>query len=65
MLGHPDEYNDASCPARNPVNTGTVMDNPSANIPQRLMTRFADNVGSSVVAIWRKHPLPSTRDAHQ
>ncbi|MFZ1411855.1 MAG: hypothetical protein WAS07_10385 [Micropruina sp.] len=25
MLGHPDEYGDAACPARNPVNTGTVM----------------------------------------
>ena len=25
MLGHPDEYADAACPARNPVNTGTVM----------------------------------------
>jgi len=25
MLGHPDEYTDAACPARNPVNTGTVM----------------------------------------
>ncbi|MFD5088027.1 immune inhibitor A domain-containing protein [Kitasatospora sp. NPDC058406] len=51
MLGHPDEYADGNCPNRNPVNTGTVMDNNSANIPQRLMTRFADNVGSSVVAI--------------
>ncbi|WP_328868666.1 immune inhibitor A [Streptomyces sp. NBC_00287] len=51
MLGHPDEYTDSNCPTRNPVNTGTVMDNNSANVPQRLMTRFADNVGSSVVAI--------------
>ena len=25
MLGHPDEYADAACPARSPVNTGTVM----------------------------------------
>ncbi|MFI1700691.1 immune inhibitor A domain-containing protein [Streptomyces bobili] len=51
MLGHPDEYTDANCPNRNPVNTGTVMDNNSTNIPQRLMTRFADNVGSSIMAI--------------
>ncbi len=51
MLGHPDEYTDGNCPARTPVNTGTVMDNNSANVPARLMTRFANNVGSSVVAI--------------
>ncbi len=25
MLGHPDEYADSACPARSPVNTGTVM----------------------------------------
>ena len=25
MLGHPDEYSDAACPARSPVDTGTVM----------------------------------------
>lgn len=51
MLGHPDEYTDANCPGRNPVNTGTIMDNNSANIPQRLMTRFAGNLGSNVVAL--------------
>jgi hypothetical protein len=26
MLGNPDEYADSNCPARSPVNTGTVMD---------------------------------------
>ncbi|MDN3497013.1 hypothetical protein QL996_13810 [Planococcus sp. APC 4015] len=26
MLGHPDEYADATCPSRNPVSTGSVMD---------------------------------------
>ena len=26
MLGHPDEYPTAACPARSPVNTGSVMD---------------------------------------
>jgi hypothetical protein len=51
MLGHPDEYTDSNCPSRDPVNTGTVMDNKSNNIPQRLMQRFADNLGSNVVAI--------------
>jgi hypothetical protein len=51
MLGHPDEYTDANCPGRTPVNTGTVMDNNSNNVPARLMTRFATNIGSNVVSI--------------
>jgi hypothetical protein len=51
MLGNPDEYTDARCPTRNPVNTRTIMDNNSANIPERMMTRFADNIGSTVVNI--------------
>jgi hypothetical protein len=51
MLGNADEYTDPNCPNRSPVNTGTVMDNNSANVPARLMTRFATNVGSNVVAI--------------
>lgn len=50
MLGHPDEYSDPACPNRSPVNTGTVMDNNSNNVPNRLMTRFANNIGSSVVS---------------
>lgn len=49
MHGNPDEYTDAACPSRNPVNTGTVMDNNSNNVPQRLMQRLADNVGSNIV----------------
>jgi hypothetical protein len=49
MHGNPDEYTDTACPNRNPVNTGTVMDNNSNNVPQRLMQRLADNVGSNVV----------------
>ena len=49
MHGNPDEYTSAACPDRNPVNTGTVMDNNSNNLPQRLMQRLADNVGSNVV----------------
>jgi hypothetical protein len=51
MLGNPDEYTDTNCPARNPVNTGTIMDNNSANIPARMMTQFANNIGSTVVNI--------------
>jgi hypothetical protein len=51
MLGNPDEYTDTSCPTRDPVNSGTIMDNNSANIPERMMTRFANNIGSTVVNI--------------
>lgn len=51
MHGLVDEYVDANCPARSPVNTGTVMDNNSNNVPARMMTRFANNIGSNVVAI--------------
>jgi hypothetical protein len=50
MLGLIDEYRDASCPNRSPVDTGTVMDDNSANVPNRLLTRFATNLGSNVVA---------------
>ncbi len=52
MLGLVDEYSESSvCPNRNPVNTGTIMDNNSNNIPDRMMTKFADNIGSNVVGI--------------
>ncbi|MDP8931615.1 MAG: immune inhibitor A [Actinomycetota bacterium] len=51
MLGHPDEYTDGNCPNRSPVSTGTVMDNNSTTVPARLMTRFANNIGSNVVAL--------------
>lgn len=51
MLGLVDEYSSAICPNRAPVNTGTVMDNNSNNVPDRLMTRFANNIGSNVVAM--------------
>jgi hypothetical protein len=51
MLGNVDEYTDSRCPNRSPVNTGTVMDDNSNNVPRRLMGRFATNVGSSVVRI--------------
>ncbi len=52
MLGNADEYTSATiCPSRNPVNTGTIMDNNSNNIPARLIQRFADNLGSNVVTV--------------
>ncbi len=51
MLGNPDEYTDAACPSRNPVNTGTIMDNNSATFADRFFQRLATNIGSSVVAV--------------
>ncbi len=51
MFGLDDEYTDNRCPGRSPVNTGTVMDNNSANVPSRMMTRFSSNIGSNVVAV--------------
>ncbi len=51
MFGLVDEYADSTCPGRNPVNTGTVMDNNSNVVPARMMERFGNNVGSDVVAI--------------
>ena len=51
MFGNPDEYADTNCPSRSPVNTGTVMDNNSANVPSRLMDRLAANLGSTVVTL--------------
>jgi hypothetical protein len=51
MLGNADEYTDPACPSRNPVNTGTVMDNNSNNVPPRLMQRLADGAGSNVVSL--------------
>jgi len=49
MLGNPDEYTTNTCPNRSPVNTGTIMDNNSNNIPARLLQGLADNIGSNVV----------------
>jgi hypothetical protein len=50
MLGDPDEYTDPACPGRSPVNTGTIMDNNTNNIPSRLMQRLANEIGSGFVA---------------
>lgn len=41
MMGHPDEYADAACPSRNPVNTGTVMAD-NTEVVERLMETFAN-----------------------
>lgn len=48
MHGNHDEYTTPPCPDRNPVDTGTVMDNNSDDVPQRLMARLAANVGSDI-----------------
>ena len=40
MLGHPDEYADAACPGRIPVNTGTVMEDNTETVA-RLYNRIA------------------------
>jgi hypothetical protein len=49
LHGNVDEYADDACPSRNPVGTGTVMDDNSDNVPARLMQRLADNVGSEII----------------
>lgn len=51
MLGLEDEYSEFWCPGRSPTGTGTVMDNNSNTVPSRMMRRFADNLGSIVVAL--------------
>ena len=45
MVGHPDEYVDATCPARSPVGTGTVMDDNTETVA-RLYSRLAGFHGS-------------------
>jgi hypothetical protein len=39
MLGHSDEYGNANCPRRSPVDPGTVMDN----------TEVVEELGSAVL----------------
>ncbi|MCY4725922.1 VCBS repeat-containing protein [Nocardioides sp. STR2] len=45
MLGNPDEYADAACPARSPVGTGTVMDDNTETVA-RLYNRHCTFHGS-------------------
>ena len=52
MIGHADEYTDDRCPHRYPVNTGTIMDNKDPWVPKRMMERYAQNIGSSVISIY-------------
>jgi hypothetical protein len=47
LLGHPDEYRDANCPNRSPVNTGTVMHD-NTEVVQRLCKPFCDRIGQDI-----------------
>ena len=49
MLGHPDEYSSSVCPARSPVNTGTVMDD-NTEVVERLCRPFCDRLGQPIYA---------------
>ena len=46
MMGNNDEYTSTACPSRNPVSTGTIMDNNSNNVPLRMLQPLADQLGS-------------------
>ncbi len=46
MLGHPDEYASDSCPKRDPVNTGTVMDD-NTEVVERLVRPLCHRLGES------------------
>jgi hypothetical protein len=50
MLGHPDEYSDSNCPARSPVNTGTVMDD-NTEVVERLVQPFCNRHGLNTTTI--------------
>jgi hypothetical protein len=65
LLGFKDEYTPTDpreCPIRSPVNTGTVMDQNVECFPNRLMKRFADNIGSQITAIseYTHNPMTCT-----
>jgi hypothetical protein len=51
MLGNFDEYADAVCPSRNPVNTGAIMDGNALTFEDRFFQRLATDIGSSVVPV--------------
>ncbi|MGL4176981.1 MAG: hypothetical protein ACRCSN_12980, partial [Dermatophilaceae bacterium] len=45
MIGHPDEYADAACPARSPVSTGSVMDDNTETFQRHYDGLAAFNCG--------------------
>ena len=56
MMGHPDEYADAACPNRSPVNTGTVMAD-NTEVVERLMETFANfHCGHDAVPVGAPEP---------
>jgi hypothetical protein len=50
MLGHPDEYEDGACPDRDPVNTGTVMDD-NTEVVERLCRPFCNRLDEDTYPI--------------
>ncbi len=51
MFGLADEYSGPNYPRRSPVETGTIIDNTSDNVPARMMEQPAKNIDPDVVAI--------------
>lgn len=50
LLGHPDEYSENDvCPGRDPVDTGTVMDD-NSEVVQRLCQPFCDRLAQDTTA---------------
>jgi hypothetical protein len=60
MLGLVDEYADANCPNRSPVNTGTVMDN-NTNVAERQVEHLCALLNENAVPI---SPPPSKGLTH-
>ena len=49
LLGHPDEYSDDRCPDRDPVDTGTVMDD-NTEVVLRHCRPFCERLGQDTTA---------------
>ncbi|MFB7360339.1 hypothetical protein, partial [Streptomyces gardneri] len=62
MLGHPDEYADTDCPMRNPINTGTVMDDNTESVA-RHYSRITQLHGGHAPAAHAPEPPEPTREA--
>lgn len=48
LLGHVDEYADILCPDRNPVDTGTLMDDIAGPVVARHCERFCRQIGEII-----------------
>ena len=51
MIGNVDEYPDAACPNRSPVNTGTLMDTLSGQPVERHVERICQGIGENAVPV--------------